>query len=98
MSNDKKLKINDTDSVVIYEASDAINDLSIETNKIDAPEKFCENYDDIVKVLNKAIECLDKVHLPVVVKTVLALIAIRELLAKIHSGFCPVKSQGEKNE
>ncbi|MGQ8704372.1 hypothetical protein ACUTSW_00020 [Serratia sp. TSA_198.1] len=91
MSNDNKPKINDIDSVVIYEASDAMNDLSIEATKIDTPEKFCENYDDIVKILNKAIIFSEKVPFPVVVKTVIALKALREVLVIIHSGFCPVK-------
>ncbi|HBW9724285.1 TPA: hypothetical protein MFX25_01075 [Klebsiella pneumoniae] len=91
MPNDKKQNINDIDSVVINQASDAMNDLSVEVTKINTPEKFCENYDDIVKILNKAIEYSEKVPFPVVVKTVIALKALREVLAIIHSGFCPVK-------
>lgn len=94
MSNKNTPAINDTDTIEVREASEALNELSIEAAKIDAPEKFCDNYDEIVKILNNAIKYADRVPFPVVVKAVIALKALREILAIIHSGFCPVKNKG----
>ncbi|HEB0854419.1 TPA: hypothetical protein ACNUZQ_000687 [Citrobacter braakii] len=85
----------DANSIETKQASDALDELSVEIQKINLPEEFCKKFDVVLKLLDNSIKLLEvfykKVPISVIKKTITTLNDIKNLLAILNTGFCPTQ-------
>ncbi|GEM_PF-3841996 len=96
MSNNITQISYDANSVETKQASDALDELSMEIKKISLPEEFCQKFDVVINLLDKVINTLETFHkkfpISIVKKTITTLEDVKSLMVILNTGFCPTKS------